>query len=331
MKRLVIIALWLLLTPMVLVSLSLGAMFLHFTSLPGPMARTALAVVFVLGSISLFVFVRPVIKAVGAYAALFASIFAWYHLIPASNARQWMIDVEMTAYCERAGDELILHHMRHFAYRTSADYDVKWETQTFDLAGLQTLDVFFCYWGSRDIAHTMFSFGFEDGRFLCVSVETRKEVGEEYSPIASFFKRFELIYVLGDERDLVALRTNVRLEDVYLFPSHLSVQEIRALLDDILARVNSLNEKPEFYRTLRDNCTTSLLTHLNRARRTPISFDVSLIFNGWYPERAYREGQIPNDAPFEEIMRRFAISEKARSSGVGEDFSQRIRAGLKRP
>ena len=73
------------------------------------------------------------------------------------------------------------------------------------------------YWGPVDYCHTFVSFGFEGGEQLAVSVETRKEVGESYSTWAGFFKRFELIYVFADERDVIGVRTNHRGEHVYLY------------------------------------------------------------------------------------------------------------------
>ena len=52
---------------------------------------------------------------------------------------------------------------------------------------------------------------------MSISIETRPEVGEGFNPIASLFKQFELIYVVGNERDLVRVRTNYRNETVYLY------------------------------------------------------------------------------------------------------------------
>ena len=49
------------------------------------------------------------------------------------------------------------------------------------------------------------------------------EVGESYSALAGIYRRYELIYVVADERDVLRLRTNYRPgaagrgEDVYLF------------------------------------------------------------------------------------------------------------------
>ena len=44
------------------------------------------------------------------------------------------------------------------------------------------------------------------------------------------FKQFELIYVVGDERDLVRVRTNYRGEPVYLYRLNTSADDVRRLL-----------------------------------------------------------------------------------------------------
>jgi hypothetical protein len=54
-------------------------------------------------------------------------------------------------------------------------------------------------------------------------------VGEGFSPIASMFKQFELIYVVRDERDLVRVRTNYRGETVYLYRLNASADDARRL------------------------------------------------------------------------------------------------------
>ena len=73
------------------------------------------------------------------------------------------------------------------------------------------------YWSEGLVGHTFLSFIFDNAPPLSISIETRPEVGEGFDPIASLFKQFELIYVVGDERDLVGVRTNHRRETVYLY------------------------------------------------------------------------------------------------------------------
>jgi hypothetical protein len=306
---------------------ALGTLFLNFSNLPWAWARTGLATIFVIVVVGLFVILKPRWKALVAFAILYCLIVVWFTLIPASNDRDWQTDVAETARAEIDGDTITIENVRNFWYRSDDDYDARWETRAYDVSRLQTLDITFSYWASRAIAHTMLSFGFDDGQYLCLSVETRKEVGEVYAPLASFFKRFELIYVLGDERDLLALRTNFRREDTYVFPSAMGPDKVRALLLDILERVNQLADRPEHYRTIRHNCMTSLLRHIDKVHERRSEFSFKMLFNGYVPELAYERGDMPTDAPLEEVLQRYAISAKARASDVDADFSTRIREG----
>ena len=61
---------------------------------------------------------------------------------------------------------------------------------------------------AKSFARASSSFGFDGGDYVCISIETRKEVGENYSALRGFFRQFELTYVVADERDLVRLRTD---------------------------------------------------------------------------------------------------------------------------
>ncbi len=329
--RLLRIAAWTVIAPFVALLTALGILFLHFSPLPWPPLGTALAVVFGLAVVAAFIFLRPRVKGLGVFALLFGGAWLWYTLIPASNDRQWQPDVARTAFAEVEGDLLTVHNVRNFRYRSVDDSNEAWETRSYDLSRLRTLAFLFSYWGPTNIAHTMLSFGFEDGEHLCLSVEVRKEIGETYAPMRSFFKHFELIYLLGDERDLVALRTNHRREETYLFPRPFTPDQIRALLEDILRRVNSLHTRPEYYATIRDNCTTSLIGHINKIRDEPVKMSLSVLMNGWLPRMAYEQGTMPTDAPFEEVMQRFAISERGRAYGDGPDYSTRIREGVGDP
>ena len=77
------------------------------------------------------------------------------------------------------------------------------------LSHLTALDFYVSYWSEGPVGHTFVSFIFDNAPPLSISIETRPEVGEGFAPIASMFKQFELIYVVGDERDLVRVRTNI--------------------------------------------------------------------------------------------------------------------------
>src|SRR5271170_2294792 len=96
-----------------------------------------------------------------------------------------------------------------------------------NLDGIRGLDLFLSFWGPTQIAHTIVSWEFGDGRHLAISIETRKEKGEPYSALRGFFRQYELYYVIADEGDLVRLRTNYRGEQVYLYRVRVPASQAR--------------------------------------------------------------------------------------------------------
>ena len=201
---------------------------------------------------------------------------------------------------------------------------MRYEDRRYSLAQLRTMDLFRSYWGAPPFAHTILSFGFDDGRFLAISVEARKEGGEEYSALAGFFKQYELIYVVADERDVIRLRTNYRGEDVYLYRLRGAPERARALLLRYAGRINELRERPEWYNALTQNCTTAI----PRQSGTRSWRNWKLLANGHLDELAYEIGAIDTSQPFAELRARSRVNERARAAADGPDFSRRIREGL---
>jgi hypothetical protein len=268
-------------------------------------------------------------RAWGAFLVLIMLVLAgWWLLIPPSNDRNWQPDVAVLPWAEVSGNLIKVHNIRNVDYRNETDYTMRHYDRSFDLGELQSLDLFLIYWGSPSIAHTMLSFGFEDGSFLCFSIETRKEVGEDYSSIKGFFKQFELAYVVADERDVVRLRTNYRKgEDVYLYRLKAPLSFTRSVLLDYLREVNRLRERPEWYQALLTNCTTGILRHT-----TPFNpearFDWRLIANGYLDEMLYEQDRIDRTLSFTELKQKSFINQLAQAADQADDFSWQIRVGL---
>ena len=97
------------------------------------------------------------------------------------------------------------------------DFTVRYKEREIGISHLIALDFYVSYWTEGPIGHTFLSFIFDNAPPLSISIETRPEVGEGFDPIASMFKQFELIYVVGEERDIVGVRTNHRDETTYLY------------------------------------------------------------------------------------------------------------------
>jgi hypothetical protein len=254
-----------------------------------------------------------------------------FFLMQPSHDRNWQPDVAKMPFAEIQGDRLVVHNIRNCDYATETDFVTRYETRTYDLSKLRSIDVMLTDWGLTYIAHTMVSFGFEGDDYLCFSIETRKEVGETYSAVKGFFRQYEVIYIAGDERDLVRLRTNFRKgEDVYLYRLRVpSPNSARELLLAYLNRINRLHENPEWYNALTQNCMTSVF-RLARKYAAPGKgkWHWSIILNGYADRHTYENGVIDTSLPFDELKRISRINDRARMAGDAPDFSAIIRRGI---
>lgn len=242
-----------------------------------------------------------------------------------SNDRDWQPDVSRTPWAQIDGDRVTLHNVRNCDYRTETDYTCRWETRVYDLSSLKGIDLFMTWWGSPWIAHPILSFDFGNGQYVAFSIETRKEVGEEYSAVKGFFRNYELIYIAADERDVIRLRTNYRSgEETYLFRTNASPQNARAMFVDYLRHANRLHDQPEWYNALTSNCTTNIRVHA-AARGQLMPWDWRILLSGRFDEMLYERGALAGSLPFSELKRRAHINPAARAAGGSTDFSVLIR------
>jgi len=292
-----------------------------------PWLRTPATVVYLLAMLAGWILVKRRWHRTCLTIAGFLLVLAWWFTLKPSNDRDWQPDVTVLAYADINGNDVTLHNIRNCDYRTETDFDVRYYDKTFDLRKLRTADLFMVYWGSPYMAHTMLSFGFDGDYHVCFSIETRKEKGEGYSAIKGLFRKFELIYVLGDERDLVRLRTNYRQgEEVYLYRLRASPEKARALFLGYLRRMNSLRLRPEWYSAITQNCTTSIRTQRSAADRAP--WDWRMLANGYGNELLYERGLINTNLPLAELTRSAHINDRAKAADNAADFSLRIRRGV---
>ena len=292
-----------------------------------PWLRGPLVAVYLLGLAAVWWFVKNRRWATGLTGISFAMVLAWWFTLQPSNERDWQPDLAILPYAEIQGERIELHHIRNCEYRSETDFDVRHYDKTFDLSAIRTADLYMVYWGSPYMAHTMMSFGFEGGDYVCFSIETRKEKGEGYSAIKGLFRQFELIYIVADERDVVRLRTNYRQgEEVYLYRLRGSPEQLRTLFLDYLHRMNSLQARPEWYNALTDNCTTGIRTQRAAADRAP--WDWRMLVNGYGDTMLYERGAITTNLPFAQLKQQCHINARARAAEKGTDFSRAIRQGV---
>jgi hypothetical protein len=304
---------------------------ISYSDLSGEPLRLGLAAAFALGTVAAFLLLRNRRQTMLGFCAVFAVVLVWWTSIEPSNERGWQAEVAVLPYGTRDGDLVTLHNVRNFDYRTEQDFEARYDHRTFDLRTLDAVDLIAVYWAGDAIAHIMVSFGFA-GDHVAISIETRKEKGEAYSSLAGFFKRYELIYVVGDERDLIRVRTNYRRPEelVYLYRTRARAENARRLFLEYIGKINQLKEQPEFYNTLTTNCTTDVW-FLARALSDQFPLDWRVLLSGYFPEYLYDLGSLDTDLPFPELKARSLINDKAHAADLDPDFSTRIRAGLPRP
>jgi len=291
-----------------------------------PWLRLPLATAYGVGLVAVWLRARRSWK-LALTAGAFGVVLAWWLSLPPANDRNWQPDVVVLPWAEISGNRATIHNIRHCAYRTETDFDVRHYDRTFELDRIRSADLFLVYWGSPHIAHTMMSFGFEGGEHVCISIETRKEKGESYSAVRGFFRQFELAYIIADERDVVRLRTNFRQgEEVYLFRLRSTPAGARQLLLEYLARANHLKDHPEWYNAVTDNCTTGIRMQRTAADRMP--WDWRLLANGHGDTLLYEQGLVATDLPLATVKERGHINSRAKAAPADETFSQRIRDGL---
>jgi uncharacterized protein DUF4105 len=304
-----------------------AALAIYYSNLPWPGLRLALAIAFAGFAIWAMWISSRRRQMSAVLIVLYLGVVAWWLSISPSHDRPWRPEVAVMPRVFMDGDRVRITGVRNFEYRTRNDFNVRYEEREISLSHLTGIDFYISYWSEGLVGHTFLSFIFDNVPPLSISIETRPEVGEGFNPIASLFKQFELIYVVGDERDIVGVRTNYRRESVYLYHLNMMPDKARRLLLIYLARINELADRPEFYHLLSNSCTINIIRYANAAGRVG-GFEIRHLLNGLIDGYLSDSGRIDASLPYDELRQRSLINEAAQAADGGPDFSQRIRANL---
>jgi len=304
---------------------------IYFFGLPGNVLPLIAASLFGLGVPLALIFLPNRRRTVYGVSALCAGIILGWSQIEPSHDRNWARSVAQLPRITTEGDQIRVFNIRNFDYRAPDDFSVQYYDKTFDLNKLETADYVLSYWdGMEAIAHTIISFGFGDGDYLAVSVETRLEQGEPQTGLGGLFKQYELIYILADEKDLLRLRSNFRKEEVFLYPTTLNKKEVRKIFGMIVERVNSIANKPEFYSTISQNCLTTLAKDFSKVmelRSSPL--DYRRFLSGYSDELMFEHGRIDSNRNFEDTRRLHYINQYVQADNHGDGYSRKIRPHIK--
>lgn len=256
---------------------------------------------------------------------MLATLVGWTSMRP-SNGREWLPEQQLLPRAEIGTRRVTVSNVRNFRWGPGGVVQPAWERRTYDLEGVRSVWYVLTPFSRdrRGPAHAFVSFGFDDGSYVSISVEARREAGEAYSIGGGLLKRYEIMYVVGDEADLIPLRVS-RGDDVYVYPVRSSRAQARALFVGMLTRANELRARPEFYDTVRNNCTTNLLAHVNTLAARPIRYGRRILLPGYSDEVALEHGLIDTGLSLADARSRFLVNDRVLRHPGRDGFSEAIR------
>jgi Domain of unknown function (DUF4105) len=266
-----------------------------------------------------------------AALAVTAGVAVWYFGFVTPKPEDWAVQHERMPHVEIVGDKVHVGNVRNFTWRTESDFTPGWYDRVYDVNAISSMYyVLSPILNLRAVSHVWVGFGFSDGKHVAISVEARGVKERPYGLFRSMFRQFQLIDVVGDERDVVALRGAIWKNEVRFYPARTTPERMRAIFLDMMERAHSLEEHPEFYNLFTNNCMNNVTGHLRRLGGRPLPSELRLLLTGFSDRLAYDYGYIDTDLPFEKAREAFRIDEWMRDTPLDEGFSQRLRETLRR-
>ena len=246
-----------------------------------------------------------------------------------SNDRSWVNDNQRLASVEITGDKAHIKNVRDFSWRTTKDYDERWIDMTIDLNKVRKIWFILEYFSPerKELAHTILSYEFDDGRRLACSIEVRRKEGSRFHPLKGMFRSYELIYVWGTESDIIGVRSRCRrkskthlFEGVVLGPGN-----ERRMLESYLRRTNKLAKDPEWYNTITNTCTTNIVNHVNEVYPGRVPWAIGILMPGLSPKMLLRNNLVKSSGNIDETMESSLIDSISEKWDDSRDFGDWIR------
>ncbi|MDA8563348.1 DUF4105 domain-containing protein [Mariniblastus sp.] len=239
----------------------------------------------------------------------------------------WDVGMEKSPRVDFDNDKIVIKNFRNFRYQCDGSHEEKYETRTINVADLETADYIVVPFAKQpDLAHTMMSFGTRDGQRTVVSIEARRRLNQKFGIIKGIFGFFPLMYVIADERDAIGQRTELRGDDVYLYRSNATPEQVQAFFRCVMERVEKLSHSRETYNTITNNCLTNIRYHINQIWPGRVPWNWRILINGHSDYLAYKLGLLESEQSFRSTQQRASITAKAKGNLKREDFSALIRS-----
>ena len=220
-----------------------------------------------------------------------------------TGAGPWRIEQSRTPRVTIHAGEVLVHDARRFTWRSEQDFDPAWFDATYELTRLDRMAFYLVPLNeSGSLAHVFISFGFGPSEWLAVSVEARRRPGEDYRLLNAFRRQYELIYVMGDERDLVGKRAWGEKAPVYCYPVKIGTEALRRFFLATMNRAEAVARDAESYGVFSNTCATNVAVNAQRAGSS-VGINLDILLGGTMDRLAYSKGVFDTDLPFDEAKR----------------------------
>ena len=237
--------------------------------------------------------VRRTLQALLAIALVLLIVVA---LREPSLSRTWDEDVSILAGVEITNDERVtLTKIRDWKYAIESISSKAYFDASFDPKDIVAM---WMYEQELDatglIAHTFIVFEFDEsyerGRYLGISVETRRELGELYSIIGGALRAFEITHIWATEEDLVTRRVQYLDYPLTRYRLNIPAAYRSRIFLKFAQETQGLASVPRWYNTASNNCTSSLIQYVNESEPGAIPFHYSYALTGKVDEYLERLG-----------------------------------------
>src|SRR5690349_10571260 len=121
-----------------------GLAAIYYSPLPSRGLRAVVAVLFVVTAVLIFFTLRG-LHSLFLFLLVFVVPLGLFLSVRPSNERAWQPEVAVTPYADINGDLVTIHGVRNFDYRSDTDFSPRWETRTYDLGKLDSIDLIAVY------------------------------------------------------------------------------------------------------------------------------------------------------------------------------------------
>lgn len=256
---------------------------------------------------------------------------AWWLSKTPSLHRDWEAqDAVLPTITWSWSNVVSIENIRNHKWFSDVDFAPGYYNDMFDLSDIEKVYYIITPFSDKDgPAHTMLSFSFSGGKNVVISAELRKERGESFDALKGILNEFEIQYVVASESDIIKLRTNYRKNQVYMYPINTPKEKIQALFRSMLIRTDKLEREPEFYNTVWNNCTTTILQHANALRKEKLEAGIFTILPAHSDELVYSAWLIDTKLSLPDARTYYRIDELARTVSGEQDFSKLIRKEIR--